>query len=104
MEHGQLNFKIGETVFVPKPDPESATWQGKSASYLLPCLFTTIVGVCNSQIGTFPAAYIVDVKQHTAEAIEQMIKDAIDTDEEKALQEALANERAQMKQALERVS
>eukprot|EP00039_Didymoeca_costata_P018443 m.333477 g.333477 ORF g.333477 m.333477 type:complete len:237 (+) comp17151_c1_seq1:115-825(+) len=63
-----LCFKIGDIVFVPKPDDSSDKWQG----------------VSNSVIGFFPKIFVVDTAGKTKEELDAMIDAAKETDEEKA--------------------
>eukprot|EP00730_Choanoeca_flexa_P009448 TRINITY_DN12648_c1_g2_i19.p3 TRINITY_DN12648_c1_g2~~TRINITY_DN12648_c1_g2_i19.p3 ORF type:complete len:256 (+),score=90.21 TRINITY_DN12648_c1_g2_i19:6131-6898(+) len=66
----ELSFKIGDTIFVPKPDPELATWKG----------------VCNNEVGEFPREAVVDTKAKPEDEITKMLEATKLTDDEKAAQ------------------
>eukprot|EP00045_Choanoeca_perplexa_P002733 m.26192 g.26192 ORF g.26192 m.26192 type:complete len:231 (+) comp11671_c0_seq1:87-779(+) len=80
-----LSFKIGDTVFVPKPDPELATWKG----------------VCNNEVGEFPKTAVVDTKATPEEEITKMLEATKLTDEEKSAQAAYEKHQATKAAALQ---
>lgn len=73
-----LSFKLGDTVFVPVPDPAQEFWRG----------------VSNNAVGTFPKEYVVEIGKKTDEEIKAMIAEREGSEEEKTLQAQLLDERA----------
>eukprot|EP00049_Salpingoeca_infusionum_P005500 m.92787 g.92787 ORF g.92787 m.92787 type:complete len:244 (-) comp12990_c0_seq2:5540-6271(-) len=71
----QLAFNIGDTVFVPVPDPALDEWKG----------------VCNSQVGVFPRTKVVDVAKITEEKLTALLAKTESMSDEDAAAEALKN-------------
>jgi len=84
-EAGKLPFKVGDSIFVPKPDPDLENWQG----------------VCNNQVGSFPRAYVVDTKGMTDEQIKSLVDAAMVDDGEIKAGEALAKIREEQSKKLD---
>ncbi|EDQ92172.1 uncharacterized protein MONBRDRAFT_31285 [Monosiga brevicollis MX1] len=66
----ELSFKLGDTVFVPKPDPALSTWKG----------------VSNNVVGEFPKDCVVDTKTTSEDELAKLLEAAKISPEEKAAQ------------------
>eukprot|EP01147_Barroeca_monosierra_P004180 gene4180-6526_t len=101
-----LPFKVGDTIFVPKPDPNANTWKGKLALVLLsPSRWKDVLlspGVCNSEIGTFPKKFVVNTADHSEEEIKKLIDENSKLTDEEDASKQLEERNAVKQHALQR--